>query len=45
MCHQIIVNRAVALMDKVRLQNLRRNEMNIQSEIHWASRGVAVFSG
>ncbi len=44
-CHEIIANRVVALMNKLDLQNLRRNEVDIQSEIHWASRGVAVFSG
>jgi len=43
-CHQIVASRAVALMDKVRLQNLRRDEAQIQSAIHWATPGVAVLS-
>jgi len=43
-CHQIIANRAVALMDKVHLQYLRRDETHLQSQIRWATPGVAVFS-
>ena len=44
LCHQIIASRAAALMDKVRLEKLRRDEVKIQTQICRATPGVAVFS-